>query len=187
MNPFSSRTLWMAAETGFSGWLSLPLSLSFNFQGPFKAFSSSLYPFYCHGSKSPECNRNKALSGLIRLFLSYPPPFPSRFYHVRMFGFCLFGSWMSPLKVIWSLCLLRLCTRSSHMLLLSPVINPPQPNWNLLTATTTTTTLTQIPSWERKERKPSKVSWGDFKRKREINTKQRTFSTLMCAERTLAK
>lgn len=95
--------------------------------GTFLNLSLPLSPYYCHCRKSPGCNRNRALSCLIRCFpFSSHPPFPSRFYHVWRFYcaplLCSLGFWMSPLKVIWFPCLSRLCTCRSHIVSLSLVI-----------------------------------------------------------------
>lgn len=154
MNLFSVIKSSTAAETVFSLWLSSLLSLSFISKGLLK-LSFPLSPAYHHGSKSPECNRDKPLSGLIRLFLSCPPPFPSRFYHVWMFGFCLFGLWMSRLKVIWSLCLSKLCTRGSRILSLSVLIKrkTKKQNRNLLAGSSGPT---EFHNGDKRERKWSK-------------------------------
>lgn len=125
---------WIVAVAGFSLWLSMQLSFSVTSKW-FLQLSSSLSSCYYHGSKPPECNRNRALSGIICFsFLSGQFfSLPSRFDHIWMFGcallLCRVVLWMNPLKVIRSLCLLRLRTRSSHILAPSLVVK----TWKLLT------------------------------------------------------
>lgn len=109
----------------------------FQFQRPLKSLSSSTPLSYRHGSESPECNRNKALSALIRLFLflstlpSWADP-----YHFGMFCCApslieLWLFWVSSLKVIWSLYPSWLYTYGSHIVSLSLVIR----TWDLLAGT----------------------------------------------------
>lgn len=96
-------------------------TLSFNFSS-LPWLTLALPPFYCCGSKSPECNWNKTLSGLICLF-SFQSFFfflpLCRFDNFLMFGcgplLSLLALWMSPGKVVWSPFLSRLSTRSLHI------------------------------------------------------------------------
>lgn len=191
MNLFSVIKLGIAVVTGFSVSLSSPLSLSFTSKGLLK-LPLPLTPFYCHGSKSPECNRNKALSGLICLFLSFRPFFSP--HPLSLIGFIKFGclvmpteppppncfyEW-APLKVIW-----WRCTSSSHILLLShhqqkqKKQNKTQTCWPARTTSCflppsphPPPSLYSNPHGDRRERKWSKVSQRDCRRKREIKTKR---------------
>lgn len=154
-------------------FLSLPRAFqSFLFLSPLSTF---------HGSKSPECNRNKALSGLIRLFRSFrpflpsPPPSP---IDCITFG-CLVAPpcyivWLyewAPFKVIWSLCLSRaLHTQLAHTSFISchemenkklklvDWLTPPPPPPH---------SLGSNPHGDGSERKRSKVSRRDCRRKGE--------------------